>query len=179
MRLNGLVIQEALRAKPFVSIPWLQTTFGMGYSDARVLLTQLQKRGWVSRFPKGVEFRVQRRYLKLRRLEQSEVDDLIENFSEDCLNAMECACEEGATFEEMERAVKGETDTKNTIAYLKRRRLIWEYDGMYFVSVSKLTVSVLKDLVNSKKRASSLKRLMAESGDDDDDYTLLFKPLFE
>lgn len=183
-------IQEQLRDKNGVSVPMLQYGYGLRYSQAREFLRQLQLRGWVSPTCRGVEFRVRKRKLFMRCLEHHEVAHLMVNYSNDCRDALEQAALGGATFGELERAVRGEEDTKHAIHDLTDMKLLWKEGDLYFSRVSNQTVSILGEMRNLLNRLENIAEMMDEeelkngaseklARDTQKAIEKLFKPLFD
>ena len=133
--LNAMTIQEALKAVRVIHIPWLQHTFAISYTEAKRMMAELERRGWVVRSADRRYWRVHPSRLCLRRLDVSETDTLCENVTLDCVSALECLREargKGLTRKQLEHAVHGATDTEEAIRALTRLNLIYYHGGLYY-----------------------------------------------
>ena len=181
-KLNALKIQEILKKKTCVSIPWIQKTFSFDYKDAKEFLRLLIKRGWVESRSRGVEFAVLKENLRLRKLDCDEVDLLIEDITTDCVSALRCMEgdpeEIGATFSDIEADVHGTDDTHAAIKVLTGHRLIYKAGDCYYPAVSKQTVRVLDQVANAK-RHTELRRRITGKEDFNKSLREFFDVLFE
>lgn len=181
-KMNALKIQEILKKKDSISVPWIQRTFSFDYKDAKEFLCLLIRRGWVESQTPGVDYAVLKENLCLRKLDCDEVDWLIEDMTADCANALLCmqgdAEEIGATFSEIEEEVHGKDDTHAAIKILTEHKLIYKAGDRYYPAVSKQTVHVLENVANAKRQAEMRRRI---TGKEDLNKSLreLFDVLFE
>lgn len=183
-------VQELIRDKGSISIPMLQQDYGLRYSQAREALAQLQRRGWVAPNCRGVEFRVRKRKLFMRRLEHWELEHLMKNYGGDCQSALERAAQGGAAIGELERAVRGEEDTVNAIRELTDMKLLHREGELFFSRVSDQTVAILGQmrqiLVCMLDQTENMDEEDQEADGSDkilrnalEEIEKLFKPLFE
>lgn len=173
--LNGLKIQEILYNEESVSIPWLQQKFSLSYSDAKRFSENMLKRGWVEMSKDGLRFKVNREYMKLRKLKRSEVDDIyhsINRHNEMLLSALRQT--DGMTLSEVEAKLKSDDDAEEAIEVLKKLNLIYCFNGLYFRCVSDETIEIIHK-VTMRKRLSSADELK----DADLSLRKLFDPLFD
>lgn len=179
-KMNALTIQEILKKKDSVSIPWIQTAFSLDYKDAKEFLCMLMKRGWVEKETQGVEFAVLKKNLRLRKLTPDEVDPLIEDLTTDCATVLKCIVDEdiGATFEEIEDEVHGQEDTRTAIEILTKHNLIYKAGDYYLTAVSRRTVTVLENVVRGM-RQSELKRRISGKEDGKAFIWEMFAVLFD
>lgn len=178
---NALLIQENLKKRSFVTVPWLQQEYDLTYLEAKEFLQQLILRSWVKPHAEGIRYQVQHRNLCLRKIRRSEVDGLYTDMTNDCvtaLNHLERQGGTGATKRELERVVHGDEDTESAIRTLMKLRLIYQVDELYFLMVSKKTVEVINE-VESEKRRTVMRRKMSDSGEKDAEIKKLFDVLFE
>lgn len=178
-RMNALQIQQTLVGRDYVSIPWIQNTYGLPYSQAKEFLAQLQLRGWVEKKVQGTHYLVRKENLQLRRLERKEVDSLIRDVSYDCgcvlrlLKKGKCA-----DFGELESTIDDADDTIAAIEVLEKHKLIYRADGVYFSCLSDKEADVLVSLSRQKRHGFF-------QGEDSDDLgkirkmRLLFNALFD
>ena len=137
--LNAWVIQEALKQVKVVHIPWLQYTFSVTYSVAKEILAEMERRGWVVRSADGHSWRVYPSRLYLRRLDPSETEVLCEAITTDCISALDCLREaegNGVAKKELERAVRGAADTEEAIRTLRKMKLLYHHQGLYYCCIS-------------------------------------------
>lgn len=138
--LNALVIQETLKQIRTVTIPWLQHTFSVNYSVAKEMMAEMERRGWVVRSADRRSWRVYPSRLRLRRLDPSETETLCEAITTDCISALDCLREAGGagvTKADLERAVRGATDTEEAIRALRRVQLLYYHKGLFYCCISK------------------------------------------
>ena len=178
---NAVSLQEILRQKNAVSVPWIQQKFHLEYSNARALLTQLIQRGWVEAHPVGIDFAVQTGNLRLRKVRPEEVDKIIEQLDSDCASALECLQEKagnGVTFSDLRKAVRGDEDTKKVMNTLLDLDLIYSYQSRLYPCLSSKAMNVLERVARAKNRSDFSRRL---SGKNETlaDLRKMFDPLFE
>lgn len=179
MQMNAYQIQQLLVGLDYVSIPWIQTTFSLLYSQAKEVLARLQRRGWVGKTVQGNRYLVRKENLKLRYIRRDEVNSLIEDINSDITAALQCMQEnDGADYDELENAVNGKEDTDKAIKIMKDHGLAYEVDGLYFSCVSKKTVQTLA-AVASTKRHSGLRFRRGENQDIQQEMKDLFDELFD
>ena len=168
---NAYLIQETIRQKEYVTVPWVQRTYGLDYKDAVNFITLLQRRGWVESTPRGIRHPVKKGCFFLRKIARNEVDGLIEDITLDCVAALTCIQKKVA-------GVQGVSDTEEAVKILNEHNLIYLVNDLYFVTVSQETVSVLSQVVNRKRRMEANRRM---SGKSDSNGVLihLFDVLFE
>ena len=151
--MNAFQIQQTLEGVTYVSVPWIQNTYGLAYSRAKEFLAQLHLRGWVGKNPQGNRYPVLKENLRLRFLERSEVDDLILNISDDCGCALKLLKNgKCVTFKEMVEEVTDEEDTIKAIGILETNKLIYKVEDVYFSCVSDKTLEILETVGRSKRR---------------------------
>ena len=181
-KINALVIQEILKKKDSVSVPWIQTEFSLDYKDAKEFLRHLMNRGWVETQTEGIEYAVIRQNLRLRKLERKEVDSLIEDMTNDCVSALQCIIDSedsrGATMVQLIDEVKGHDDTREALEILTNHNLVYKVKDSYLSTVSNTTVQVLESVVKMKRHSDLRRRI---TGKDDEQASLrkLFDVLFE
>ncbi len=181
-QVNAYLIQEKIKHKRYVSVPWIQQEYGVNYGEAKEFLTRLKNRGWIAPVTTGIRYPVNRRRLFLRKLDHDEIDGLIEDINMDCVAALKCmqkadGC--GALRMEIADAIRDEDDTNEVIEILNRHRLVHQEAEMFFLRVSKKTVEVLETVVRRKRRNAASRRLLEEDEEDEDLYKELFDVLFE
>lgn len=159
---NAYLIQDKIKQLEHVTVPWIQKEYGLDYKEAKEFLTFLQRRGWIESHPIGIEYLVIHNNLQLRRIVREEVDGLVEDITSDCIAALTCMQKRstcGASYSEIEAAVRGDDDTKDAIKILNNHKLICLFQEMYFTTVSKRTIGVLSDVVSEKRKNEANKRL--------------------
>ncbi len=164
-------LQIALLRRKLVSVPELQLWLGFTYLEAKELVERLQRRGWLSRELIGRHYAVQREYCKLRRLRRDEVDKLIRTLDSDCCSALECVQKnDGATYDELLAAVRGDDDTDDALEKLTDCELMYQYDGTWFLCVSHRASTVIRMMLRRRRSLEPSQR-----------HTLrtMFEPLFE
>ena len=158
-KLTGWVIQETLRGVPKINIPWLQHTFSINYTQAKAILVELALRGWVVPAADGRYWRVRSNRLFLRHLELEETDSLHEKLTNDCVSALECLREEDgmwATRKQLERAVRGPSDTVQAIRALTGMKLIRHVGERYYCRISRLENHALCHAATTAMRLSTV-----------------------
>ncbi|MBR4863202.1 MAG: hypothetical protein IKU07_01395 [Oscillospiraceae bacterium] len=152
-QINAMTLQEMLRQQNTVSIGWLQKELALTYSEARQLVGYLQKRGWLGE-EKAFGYKVVKTALFLRELERTEVGELVDAFTNDCqivMNRLQEEPAEGADFGTLEKSVRGESDTREAVEILLRHKLIFFWDGFYFLRVNRKTVEAFKEMMLRKR----------------------------
>lgn len=176
---NAYLIQEKIRNQRYVTVPWIQKEYGLGYKEAVEFLRLLKNRGWVAPLPVGVQFPVVKGNLCLRKLARNEVDGLIEDITVDCVTALECIQkkEGGASYQDVHSAVRGDDDTDDALKILKEHQLIHRINELYFTTVSRKTVEILAAVVQGKRRSIAARRATGKA-EDIGALRRLFDPLF-
>jgi len=177
---NGYTIQQKMKTVKSVSVPWIQVTFDLDYRDAKAFLQQLITRGWVEKTPQGIQYPVKTGNLRLRPILRSEVAGLIADIDSDCVTALSCIRKGGAmgaTLREITSAVKGDDDTKDALAILIKRKLIYQHEEAYYATISEQAVDVLAELALMKRR-HEMKTKMTGIIADQEEFTELFEVLF-
>lgn len=182
-QVNAYLIQEKIKRKRYVSVPWIQQEYGLHYGEAKAFLTHLKNRGWIAPATTGIRYFVNRKRLFLRKLDRDEVDGLIEDINMDCVAALKCmqkADGSGALRMEIADAIRDEDDTNEVIEILNRHRLVYQEAEMFFLRVSRKTVEVLEKVVRRKHRNAASRRFLEEDDEGcDDSCKELFDVLFE
>ena len=158
-KLNAWMIQETLKTVKKINIAWLQDIFSLPYSSAKEMMAELERRGWVVRGADRRYWRVCPGGFFLRHLDASEYDALRENMTPDCVSAMECLRQKGAsgaTRAQIECAVRGVTDTDEAIRALKKLQLIHYVNGLYYSRISLRENRILTNAVQSYTRLCSM-----------------------
>ena len=151
--MNGLQLQELLRKETYLSVPRLQVLLGLRYQEARELLEKLLHRGWIKAPAEDLGYPVHQENMQLHKLSPDDVDGLIENITENCVEILKCLKEkgdEGSTHRELETAAYGRTSALKAFLTLVRYRLVYKYEDHYFLSVSYETVEVLEEVCEKK-----------------------------
>lgn len=178
---NALLIQETLKQRKYISIPWLQLEYDLTYLEAREFLKQMILRGWVASEPTGIHYSVRRKQLCLRKIRRDEVDGLYNDLTADSILALTCIEKQagtGANFQDLERAVRGEDDTEAALQILNKHKLIYQADDLYFLAISKQAAQVLW-AVDMEKRKSAIRRKMSDSAEIEEKIKKLFNALFD
>ena len=167
--LNAWVIQETLKQAEIINVPWVQHTFSVTYLQAKDMVTEMERRGWLFRTMDRRGWRVMTANLFLRRLDSSETDTLCEALTSDCLSALEClqkAAGEGVTFEDLENAVRGTTDTREAIRTLTDLKLIFcSHKQSYYSCISVRESRALTRAVRRRQREESSRGHRDEDAD--------------
>ncbi len=177
-KVNAYTIQEKIRKESYISVPWIQRKFALSYKDAVNFLNLLIKRGWIAGEAEGIRYAVHEENLKLRKIRRDEIDIIIADITLDCIPGLLCILRhvaDGATYEEMREAIRGEEDTEKTIGILRKNNLIYEFDGVYFSCISNKTFKVLVDVVKHKREIGESQ---CERPDEVEKMRKLFDPLF-
>ena len=138
-QLNAWVIQETLKKERQITLPWVQYTFQVPYSNAVWLLEQMELRGWVEPAGDGRHWQVNRKALFLRRLKKAECAALLEHLTADCISALDClraAQGKPVTAQTMEAAVRGRGDTAEAIRVLTELNLMFFHHEYGFCTIS-------------------------------------------
>ena len=167
-QINAMALQEMLRKQNAVSLGWLQKELTLTYPEARKLVGYLRKRGWLGE-EESFGYRVIKTSLFLRTLEKSEVGELVDVFTVDCQTVLNRVAEnpaEGVDFGILEKAVRGDSDTREALEILLRHKLIFQWDGCYFSCMNRKTVEAFKEMMLRKRlmerrEALDRKRLIA------------------
>lgn len=138
-QLDAWVIQETLKKQRHITLPWVQYTFQVPYSNAVWMMEQLELRGWVAPTGDGRNWQVNHEALCLRRLEKSECAALLEQLTADCVSALDCLREaqgNPVTAKMVEAAVRGRTDTVEALRVLTELNLIFFHKEYGFSTIS-------------------------------------------
>lgn len=178
---NAYLIQEKIKQLEYVTVPWIQKEYGLNYREAKEFLSFLHRRGWIESHATGFEYLVIQNNLQLRKIVREEVDGLIEDITFDCIDALTCiqkrsAC--GASYSEIEAAVRGDDDTKDALKILNDHKLICLFQEMYFATVSKRTIEVLSDVV-SEKRKNEVYGKLSGNAENNKQLEKMFEVLFD
>lgn len=154
--LNAWIIQEALKQEEIINVPWVQHTFSVSYLQAKDMVAEMERRGWLFRTADRRGWRVMTANLFLRRLEPSETAALCEALTADCISALARLQEaegEGVSFEELKNAVHGITDTRAAIRALTALRLIFcSHKQLYYSCISTRESRALARAVHCRQR---------------------------
>lgn len=156
-KINALTMQQTLRERESVSVPWLQQTFGLSYREAKEMAENLAYRGWIGEKPAGVFFPVIPENLKLRPLERKELDTLFSVYSGDCNTAMAVLQEkgsQGASFAELSKRVRSDADTDMAMTILTGIGLAYEYKEIYFSCIPANGFCILEEMLEMRRRES-------------------------
>ena len=120
---NIFMIQQQLREGVFISIPRIQQTYGLTYSQGKRFLQNLMDRGWVDEKPIGIRYRICKGMLKLRKIQKDEVVDLVDAITSDAATALMVIVQgNGVDFDDVEEkcvvAPENRNFTKEKIAEL-------------------------------------------------------------
>ena len=150
--MNALEIQEKLKQEESITVPWLQTTFGMPYGQARGMLSQLMTLGWVVR-DEGGQLKVCRHHLQLRKIERWESSDLIAGVDQNNILALaHIADKPGISKADLLRDLSDEALVTESLPALLRLQLIYCHKDSYYVRVSDRAMMVLQELERTKRR---------------------------
>lgn len=179
-QINALAIQENLRGRDFVTVPWLQWEYRLSYPEAKEFMRRLIQWGWVESTPQGIWYSVVEGNMRLRKLRREEVDPLLEALSSDCINALRCIqshAPEGADFDAVSDAVHGDDDAEEALQTLMERTLVYKANELYFPCVSQKTVRVLVE-ASQRKRRFGHRGSIYSGGEDAAAIRRLFEDLF-
>ena len=177
----ALDVQDTLKGESFISIPWIQLKYELGYPQARRFLEQLIIRGWIEKLPIGVQYAVKKENLLLRKIKRTEIDKIIEDITYDCMYVIEAVqkrSSQGVSFSELSHVVRGEDAAKEALKILTELNLIYYYDERFFSCVSRVTNEVLSNVVKMK-RSNELSKRITGKKDDVEKTAKLFDPLFD
>ena len=180
-RINAMAIQENLRGRDLITVPWLQREYELDYSEAKEVMRRLIRWGWVESTPQGIWYSVDEGNLLLRSLQRSEVDPLLEVLDGDCTCALRFIQEhatEGAEFGDISDAVHGDDDAQTALQTLTERKLVYKANERYFPCVSLKTVKVLVEACQRKRRCG-FRGSVFGSSEGADLIRRLFDELFE
>lgn len=153
---NAYLMQEKIKQKGHVTVPWLQSEYDFDYKEAKEILAYMIERGWLKAEPDGIKYEVIKSNCCLRRLVRNEVDGLIEDLGYDSASVILCIQSKemhGATLDEIEQSVRcDEDETREIIDMLTEHRIIYKFNDLYFLTVSRKTVSVLCEVARGRHR---------------------------
>ena len=179
--INAYLIQEKIKQMEYVTVPWIQLEYRLDYRGARGFLDILQKRGWVDPLPEGIKYPVIPINLQLRKISREEVDGLIEDITDDCvevLTRIQVNAPNGTPYSDIEMTVRDEDDTQTALRILNDHKLIYFVNDLYFAIVSNKTIDILSDVAN-EKRISQISRKRAQQNPEQNRLQKLFDSLFE
>ena len=152
---NAYLIQEKIKQKGHVTVPWLQSEYDFDYKEAKEILAHMIERGWLKAKPDGIKYEVDKSNCCLRKLARDEVDGLIEDLGYDSASVILCIQSKemhGATLDDIERSLRGDEDeAAEIIDMLTDHRIINKFNGLYFLTVSRKTVSVLCEVARGRR----------------------------
>ena len=177
-QINALSIQENLRGRELVTIPWLQREYELSYPEAKEFIRRLIRWGWVESTPQGIWYLVDARNLRLRKLRREEADPLLEVLEGDCISALRCIqlhTPEGADFDDISDAVHDDDDAQVALQTLMERDLVYKANERYFSCLPQKTIKILVEAGQRKRRAgyrggedtAAIKRLLDELFDEE------------
>ena len=154
-QLNAWDIQAILKKERRITLPWVQHTFQITYSDALWMLEQMELRGWVEPVGDGCHWQVNRKALCLRRLKKSECAALLEHLTVDCIAALDCLREahgKPITAKMVEAATHGRGDTVEALRVLTELKLAFFHKEYGFSTISAAENRALTFAVRSALR---------------------------
>ena len=163
---DRLELEDALRKRDAVSVPWLQKEYGLTYAQARPLVSELVSMLILEGESDGLEFSVIHRNLVFRRLERNEFDPLYNAFVASDIRLLEAIVKnKKSTFEELAKRDRTKTmlskSTSEKLQMFLEYRLISEINGYYVPRISEFTVEVLCEIflrkANTKQTAEEKK----------------------
>lgn len=178
-QMNGYTIQQALKQRSYVSVPWLQVEYDLQYAEARELLRRMTARGWLRKEAEGNQYQVVAENLKLRNINKPEVDAICTALTAGCIGVLKYIQKkpDGATMAELVAALKDEDDARQAVTVLLEKNLIYCVDGVYFNCIPAKAVQVLQRVWDTKRR-SMMRRRMSDEAQEPLDFGELFDELF-
>jgi len=144
-----------LKDRESVSVPALQRYFDIPYGEARTLLQQMLRRNWIRHPGSGVEYPVCHENVGFRCMTEEEVLAAAKQITNDCSGALRCLLKSGyADFGALERAVRGEDDTRDAIETLTELHMISEGSDEYYLTVDRDSVNRVLAATRKVKRPS-------------------------
>jgi len=161
-------LQDKLRKLSFVSVPQLQMDFEFTYKEAKAFLQELHNRGWVEKEPQGNRYCVRTEQLRLRCIDRSEVDGLIEDIDSDCialLLELQKHRGRGVEMEDLMDVLDDEDDVTRALYMLTKNRLVYISNSAYCLCISPKTVKALSEMVRAKRQAELAKRITGKNAE--------------
>lgn len=180
-KMNAYLLQENIRLRGYVTVPWLQTEYKLKYGDARNIVELMVQRGWIAPEAIGIKYFVLKENLNLRKLRREEVGGLVADVTTDSSAALLCiknADGAGATLSEIESAVQGEDDTQAALKILHEHNLISFSNDRYFSNVSRETIDIIAD-VAQEKNPGPFRKMFTERNDNYEHLKKRFDVLFD
>ena len=170
-------LQSEMRARTSVSVPWLQQKYGISYKNARPLISELAALSIIQEPPVGIEYRIIQQNLVFRRLRRDELETLYNELTTlETKLLMHILVNKKMTMEELAEIDSNRSllakPTADKLSLLLKHGLIYEMYGYYVSRVSKLTVTVLNDVLTRKS-------MVKQNGDEKAATLALFDRLFE
>ena len=157
--INAYYIQTVLQSQKNVTVPWIQHTFSLTYSDAKKFLAVLMRRGWVAREAQADGYAVQHEYLRLRKLQRNEVTSLIKRMGDDeaevlkVLRSNPCS---GADYAQISEEIRRRFACRAALGNLQDAKLIYGVEDVYFSCVSSATICVLEEVARVKSHVETM-----------------------
>ena len=147
MKTDMYLLQNRLKTEGGCSLPQLMLWCGLDYPAASSLLRQLIRRGWVSGRAEGVRYGVQPENLRLRKLRRREAECLFPKMNRYEVALLVRISEEcGVDRLPLDRAARSISRAEEALEELKKRRLIYCYDGKYFPCIGYAEAMLLQEL---------------------------------
>jgi hypothetical protein len=160
------MIQQQLREGVFISIPRIQQTYGLTYSQGKRFLQNLMDRGWVDEKPIGIRYRICKGMLKLRKIQKDEVVDLVDAITSDAATALMVIVQgNGVDFDDVEEKVRGREDTRKALELLVNKDLAYCHKERYYPCVSGRTARVLENVAAEKAHMETRNRILKKEMD--------------
>lgn len=173
---DRLELEETLRDRASVSVPWLQLKYCMPYSEARPLISELAALLILESEPEGLEYTVINQNLVFRRLERDEFEPLYNSFVASDIRLLEIIVKnKKSTFDELINVDKSKSMlSKSTAEKLQAfldHRLISEVNGYYIPRISEFAVTVLNEIFLRKANAK-------QTAEEKKNVAMIFERLF-
>ncbi len=174
---DRLELEDALRKRDSVSVPWLQMEYGLTYAQARPLVSELVSMLILESEPDGLEFSVIHRNLLFRRLERNEFDPLYNDFAASDIRLLEAIVKnKKSTFDELAKMDRAKTvlskSTAEKLQVFLEHKLVSEINGYYVPRISEFTVTVLGEIFLRKAN-------MKQTAEEKRHAAMLFERLFD
>ena len=157
-----------------VSVPFLQELFDLDYKTARALAEELVRCNWLVPPEKGLSFSVVSEHVRGRRWEKEKINAVIPKLSRDDAAAIRLLSERFcASFEGLESAVQGNSDTEAAITHLTDFGLLYQHEDIFYAMADKETLLALDDgyrqsssSQRTRGRSDAQRRFSADSEED-------------
>ena len=144
--------QNKILEQESVSVPWIQKEFGLSYAEAQALLAKLKHFGWVCERPEGINYKLQKEYMKIRKIEHPDISPIQEALSDTLITLLQNFIKkEGSTQKDVNSLLYDADEVEETINKALSLNLAYFYNERYFCCVSARTLEIFRRAYRAKR----------------------------